>query len=442
MRCPWLLPLVPLLAAPALAEPGAFPRPEIREWSLANGMGVIFVPLHRAPVVSVQVWYHAGSKDEPRDRRGSAHMFEYIMFKGTRHVPPEEHARHIDRVGGDVNAFTSQDLTAYHDTVPRQYLDFAMQLEAERMQHLLFLPQTIDTEREVVKEEIRMRDNNPVAKAFKRFLELMFTRHPYAWDPGGRIEDLDRTTPADLEAFYRAYYQPSNAHLVVVGDVEEAEVRASAERWFGSIPRAPEPPRPARDAQEPPQEALRRQASEPGQVGVIIGGFRLPPARSPDMIPLKVLASVLSDGESSRLYRRVVRQDRVGVFAGLYLEELEDPGALLVFGVHLEPAQAPALEAAILDEATRLHRAKVSPAELEKAKNQLASQLVRSLDGVSGIAFQVGASRILRGDARAWLDDYDRILAVSAEDVQRVARTYLKKESLTLVNVPPAGGAP
>ncbi|HSA24169.1 MAG TPA: pitrilysin family protein, partial [Myxococcota bacterium] len=324
-----------------------------------------------------------------------------------------------------------------------QYLDFMMQLEAERMQHLLFLPKTIDTERDVVKEEIRMRENNPVAKAFKRFLELVFTRHPYAWDPGGRIEDLEQTRPADLEAFYKAYYQPGNAYLVVVGDVEEEEVRASAERWFGSIPRAGEPPRPARDAQEPEQLAMRREASEPGQVGVIIGGFRLPAARSADMIPLKVLASVLSDGESSRLYRRVVRQDKVGVFAGMFLEELEDPGVLLMFGVHLKPEQAPALEAAILAEAARLQKAKVSPAELEKAKNQLASQLVRSLDQVAGIAFQIGASKILRGDAKAWLDDYDRILAVSADDVQRVAKTYLRKESLTLVTVPPmAGGAP
>jgi zinc protease len=432
------------LMAPGLArsagKDSGFPRPEIREWSLPNGLGVIFAQVRRAPVVSVQVWYHAGSKDERRDRRGSAHMFEHIMFKGTRHVPPEEHARHIDRVGGDVNAFTTEDMTAYHDTVPRQYLDFAVQLEAERMQHLLFLEETIATEREVVKEEIRQRENNPIMKAFVRFRELMFTRHPYAWDAGGRIEDLDLTTPADLEAFYRTYYQPNNAYLIVVGDVEEAEVRASAERWFGAIPRAAEPPRPAREAEEPPQTELRRARSDPGQVGVIIGGFKIPAARSEDMIPLKVLASILSEGESSRLYRRVVRQDKVGVYAGMYLQEMEDPGVLMVFGVHLAPDQAPALEAALLSEVDRLCRATVSPAELAKAKNQLAAGLVNSLGEVSGIAFQIGSARIQRGDARAWLTDYDRILQVSAADVQRVAKKYLRPETLTLVDVPPGGG--
>jgi zinc protease len=443
MRCVWTLALIFFGAAPAWAGQGAFPRPEIQEWSLGNGMGVIFVPLHRAPVVSVQVWYHAGSKDERRDRRGSAHMFEHIMFKGTRHVPPEEHARLVDRVGGDVNAFTTEDLTAFHDTVPRQYLDFMMQLEAERMQNLLFLPKTIDTEREVVKEEIRQRENNPIMKAFVRFRELMFVKHPYAWDAGGRIADLDQTTPADLEGFYKAYYQPNNAFLLVVGDAEEAEVRASAERWFGAIPRAGEPPRPAKDAQEPEQKALREQASDPGQLGVIIGGFRTPAASSADMIPLKVLASILSDGESSRLYRRIVRKDKVGVYSGMYQEEMEDPGMLLVFGVHLKPDQAQMLESALLDEVGKLQRTKVASVELEKAKNQLASRLVQSLDRVTGIAFQVGMSKIQRGDAKAWLDDYDRILAVSAADVQRVAKTYLKRESLTLVTVPPtAGGAP
>ena len=430
--------------APAFAA-GAqelkFPRPQIEQWTLPNGMDVVFLGVHKTPVVTVQVWYHVGSKDEPRERRGSAHMFEHIMFKGTKHVPPEEHARLLDRLGGSINAFTAEDMTAYHDTVPRQYMDFAMQLEAERMRHLLFLEKTIDTEREVVKEEIRQLENNPIAKAFVRFRELAFKRHPYGWHPGGYIEDLDKTTPADLEKFYNTYYQPNNATLIVVGDVTRQEVSKSARRWFGAIPKTAEPPRPSLDYPEPEQNELRKEQVEPGQIGVIIGGYKVPAASHDDMYPLQVLANILSEGDSSRLHQRIVRKDKVGVFAGVYLQQFEEPGLMLVFGAHLAPDQAAKVEAALLDEVAGLQKTVVGAKELQKAKNQLAARFVYGLQKVTGLAWQIGASAIMTGDAKAWLDDYEKILAVSAEDVQRVARAYLKRERLTLVAVPPGGKA-
>ncbi len=418
-----------------------FPRPQIEQWTLPNGMDVVFLGGHKTPVGTVQVWYHAGSKDEPRDRRGSAHMFEHIMFKGTKHVRPEDHARLLDRLGGSVNAFTTEDMTAYHDTVPRQYLDFAMQLEAERMRHLVFQKRTIDIEREVVKEEIRQLENNPIAKAFVRFRELAFKRHPYGWHPGGYIADLDNTTPADLEKFYKTYYQPNNATLIVVGDVTAKEVDKSARGWFGSIPKAAEPPRPSRDYPEPEQTELRKEQVEPGQIGVIIGGYKVPAASHADMYPLQVLANILSEGDSSRLHQRIVRKDKVGVFAGIHLQQFEEPGLMLAFGAHLKADQAAKVEADLLDEVAELQKTIVGPRELQKAKNQLAARFVNGLQKVTGLAWQIGASKILTGDAEAWLDDYEKFLAVTAEDVQRVAQTYLKPQRLTLVSVPPAGKA-
>ena len=430
-----------LMSASAAAGELSFPKPQVEQWQLENGMRVFYLGVHRTPVVTVQVWYHAGSKDEPRDRRGSAHMFEHLMFKGTQHVPPEEHARLLDKLGGSVNAFTMEDTTGYHDTVPRQYMDFAMQLEAERMQHLVFLDKTIATEREVVKEEIRQRENNPISKAFVRFREMAFVRHPYAWDPGGRIADLDNTTPEDLERFYRTYYQPNNAALVVVGDVSRAEVEKSAVQWFGSIPKAPEPPRPADALPEPEQTEQRKEIVEAGQLGVIIGGYKMPPAKHDDLPALEVTAAVLSRGDSSRLHQRIVRKEKVGVFAGVFLEAMEHPGLMLVFGAHLLPEQAAKVEAAILDEMTKLQKSKVGPRELTRVKNQLAAEFVYKLQNVTGLAWQIGQSWILTGDPAAWLDDYDRLMAVSAEDVQRVASTYLKPGRLTLVAVPPGGKA-
>src|SRR5262245_59988918 len=188
-------------AAPAAATPkGAIAQlPKIERFTLANGLEVAFLAIDTAPVVAVQVWYHAGSKDEPRDRRGSAHMFEHMMFQGTQHVRSEAHAQFLNGVGGTVNAQTDEDATHYINMLPSAYLDFAIQLEAERMRNPLFRKEMIDTEKEVVKEEVRQLENSPVAKGFLRFLEVAYTKHPYSWTAGGNIKDLDATTPADLK---------------------------------------------------------------------------------------------------------------------------------------------------------------------------------------------------------------------------------------------------
>lgn len=428
-------------SAPTPAPGQAVPRPDIKTWTLENGLDVVYLGVHDAPVVAVQVWYHVGSKDEARNRRGSAHMFEHMMFKGTTHVPPEEHARHIDRVGGDVNAFTFYDMTVYHDTVPSQYLGFAVLLEAERMRNLVFRKEMVDREREVVKEEKRVRvDNSPVGRAFERLSALAFTKHPYAWNAAGFIEDLDKLTPGELKKFYDAYYQPNNATLVVVGDVTEDEVRAVAAKHFGPIPRAKEPPRPADASPEPPQTKMRREVVGESQIGVVMGGFHIPPAKHDDIYALNVAASVLSDGESSRLYQRVVRKEKVGVAAGGQVFALEHPGLFFIFGAFLEPGQGEKLEEAILEEIARLVAEPPADRELEKAKNQLTAGFVFGLETVNGIAQQIGVSKINTGDPRAWLDAYDKIQAVTAEDVKRVAAQYLVPENLTLVVLEPAAG--
>lgn len=438
----WMVPLVLVcLVAPVHAQkaaPRAAPLPDVQEWQLENGLSVVYLGVHKAPVVTVQVWYHVGSKDEAKNRRGSAHMFEHLMFKGTNHVPPEEHARHVDRVGGDVNAFTMEDTTAYHDTVPKQYLDFVIGLEAERMRNLLFLPKSVDSEREVVKEEKRVRvDNRPVGKALERFRALAYTQHPYAWSAAGFIEDLDQLKPEELKAFYDAYYQPNNATLIVVGDVSEAEVRRAIDAGFGKIPRAAEPPRPAKAAQEPTQTALRRAEVGSAQVGVVIGGYHVPPASSDDMFPLAVVAQILSGGESARLNQRIVRKDKVAVNVGAWLQEKEDPGLFLLYGMYLRGDQATRVEAALQDEVARLQREPVSAHELTKAKNQLAAEFVFGLESVGGLAYQMGMAKMQKGDARHWISAYDKYQAVTAKDVMRVAKTYLVPENLTLVQVLP-----
>lgn len=424
-------------------KPATGPKlPNLETFTLENGLRGVFLRHDTAPVVAVEVWYHVGAKDEPRDRRGSAHMFEHIMFKGTEHVPPEEHARFVAGVGGTSNAHTSEDATAYVQVVPADYLDFVLQLEAERMRNLLFREDMIATEREVVKEEIRQQENDPVSKGLLRFLEIAYSKHPYAWTAGGTIADLDRTKPADLKTFYDTYYQPGNALLVVVGQSSLAEVKAAAEKHFGSIPGAGTPPRPADQAPEPPQTAKRREVVDPGQIGIVFAGWKIPEAKANDIYALQVLSLVLGGGESSRLRQRIKSVDpktkkQPGVEAATPILVREHPGLFLAIGVYRAKADGDAVEAAIFDEVARAASKPPTGDELRKAKNQILAGFVFGLDSPLGLAEQIGQSWILTGDPTQWLRDLQAFEKLTSADIARVAKTYLVPERATVVVVPP-----
>src|SRR5262245_52357484 len=370
---------------PAIAQ-----LPKIERFTLANGLEVAFLAIDSAPVVAVQVWYHAGSKDEPRDRRGSAHMFEHMMFKGTQHVRAESHAQFLNGLGGYVNAQTDEDATHYINTLPSDYLDFAIQLEAERMRNLLFRKEMIDVEREVVKEEIRQQENSPIAKGFLRFLEVAFAKHPYGWTAGGNAKDLDATSPADLKKFYDAYYQPNNAMLVVVGKATLDQVKASAQKHFGSIAKAGDPPRPAKDAQEPAQTKQRKETVEPSGIGLTLVGWHIPAAKEKDVYALQVASILLGAGESSRLKVRLKKIDPktkkpLALDGGVEALVREDPGMIVAIGAYLEKEQIDPVEAAIFDEVKKLGTAGPTNDELRKAKNQVQSGFVFSLEQVQGL---------------------------------------------------------
>jgi len=451
--------LAGLVASPVAAQPAPKPaaaKPSARKSALAlptletfrldNGLQVAFMHLDGAPAVSVQVWYHVGSKDEPRNRRGSAHMFEHMMFKGTQHVRPEDHARQMNRLGGFVNAATTEDATYYVNVLPADYLDFAMKLEAERMRNLLFREDMVVTEREVVKEEIRQQDNNPLAKGVLRFLEVAFTKHPYAWTAGGTIADLDATSIADLKKFYDTYYVPSNALLVVVGNVSRADVEAAARKNFGEIPAGPATlPRPADASPEPPQTTVRREVVDPGQVGFTIIGYKIPEAKHKDIYALQVLSLILGNGESSRLVRRIKALDEqkrpLGVAAGAPILVREHPGIMFTFAAYLDPANKDKVEKALLDEMSQVAQKGVGADELRKAKNQIQASFLFGLEGANGLAEQIGMSWVLTGDAGQFLRDVDEIEKLTVADVQRAAKAHLDPTRATIVIIP-AGGAP
>ncbi|MEO6776094.1 MAG: pitrilysin family protein [Kofleriaceae bacterium] len=431
------------IAVSAAPEPPAIVHlPTVETFTLPNGLQVAVLELDTAPVVAVQVWYHAGSKDEPRDRRGSAHMFEHIMFKGTEHVRAEAHAQMLNGVGGYVNAQTDEDATHFIDTVPAAYLDFAVQLEAERMRHLLFRPDMIATEKEVVKEEIRQQENSPIAKGFLKFLDVAFTKHPYAWTAGGNLKDLDATTPADLKKFYDAYYEPNNAMLVVVGKTTAAAVKNSAEKWFGQVAKGGEPPRPSKSEQEPLQTEQRRQIVAPGQIGITIVGWHVPAAKDNDVYAIQVASIILGAGDSSRLKVRLKSIDPklkrpLALDGGMEALIHEDPGMVIGLGAYLSPDQAAPVEAALFEEVERLGAKGPTANELRKAKNQVQSAFVFSLEHAQGLAEAIGRSWINTGDPSSFLHDVDHVEKVSAADVQRVIKQYMPRDRATIVVIPP-----
>ncbi len=436
----------PSTLGPTPAKPAAAAtkttQPKVETFALPNGLQVAFMRLDAAPVVAVQVWYHAGSKDEARDKRGSAHMFEHIMFKGTARVRPEDHARFLNSVGGTVNAATDEDATHYINLVPATYLDFTLELEAERMRNLLFRDVVITTEREVVKEEIRQQLNTPVTRGFWRFLATAYTKHPYAWTAAGTIADLDNTKPGDLKTFYDAYYQPNNALVVVVGNATLDEVKASITKRFGSIAAGPTPPRPSLAAVEPEQTAKRREVAQASQLGLVIAGYKIPPAKHVDVYALQLAALIMGNGESSRLRARIKNPDAklkraIGIDGGVQAQLREETGMWMMLGAYINPGDVDTLEAAMFDEVTKLISSPPTTDELRQAKNQIQASVTFSLENVTGMADQIGRSWILTGDAGAFLRDVAALEKVSAADVVRVTKQYLTPERATVLVIPP-----
>lgn len=412
-----------------------------KKWELKNGLKVFFVEEHKAPVVSVQVFYHVGGKDEPADKRGMAHLFEHMMFKGSKHVAPEDHARFIDSVGGNENAFTMDDVTGYHNTVPPSALDFTLQLEAERMRNLLLTQKTIDSEREVVKEELRLTvENNPVRKAVKKITHLAYQEHPYKFSPIGEKEMLDTVTIADCQKFYDMYYRPNNATVIVAGDTDEKTVRMIIDKYFGKLERGPDPIR--NKVVEPRQTQFREEKLKlQVQVPVMIGAYHIPEGSHPDVYVLEVIQQLLSAGESSRLYKRLVVKERLALAAGGVVFNHEDPGLFVAYAAYLPNQDANRIRQILDEEIRDLTHTKIEQHELKKAQNQLATRKVFSSERVSSLGTEIGVNAIVFKEPLRMFEAPKKYEAVTADDIKRVAQKYFTQSNYSLVTLVPEGGA-
>ncbi|MES1241297.1 MAG: pitrilysin family protein [Acidobacteriota bacterium] len=427
------------LPAPAPALPLKVTPPEIkvREHQLANGLEVILHEDHSVPVANVQVWYHVGSKDERQGRSGFAHLFEHIMFKGSANVGPEEHKDFINAIGGRYNATTDFDRTLYFETIPSNYLERILWMEADRMRSLDVSEENFKSEREVVKEERRLRvENPPFGRLFELVLDKTFTTHPYRILPIGSMADLDAATIQDVRDFHSTYYVPNNATLVVAGDFRSDEVLGWIERWFGSIPKGKQIPRNV--PKEPAQTAERRTVAYDSNapLPVVLFTYHMPEAGHPDLYALEVAANVLSEGQSSRLYRKLVYDQQIALQAGGQTIVLEDPGVFFFFAI-LQGDQVQQAETSLQEEVQRLQSTPVGAAELEKAKNQLIARQVFGRETVQDKGEALGYASVILEDLSRVNKDLAEYQKVTADDVLRVAKTYFKPESRTVVHMLP-----
>jgi zinc protease len=436
-------PLALILLACSAVHAAEAPR--VTDATLDNGLRVLVLEDHRSPIASVQTWYRVGSRNEIPGATGLAHFLEHMMFKGTPTHGKGQFSRIVEENGGQDNAFTSHDVTSYYVNIASDRVDLVLGLEADRMRHLLLDAKEIESERQVVGEERRTRtEDDPDGYLSEEFLAAAYKAHPYGWPVIGWMDDIQRINPAELRAFYNRFYQPNNSLLVVVGDVDAGRVLARARETFGLIPRAAAPP--AMDSVEPPQQAERRVLvyKEDARAPIVYIGFHVPNYRSKDAPALELLSTILQEGRASRLYRKLVYEQRLALsIGGDYDYFSHDPNLFWFSGTPLPGRTHEALEQAITAEIERVKNEAVPDEELERAKNQIEAAFVWRQDSVHSRASSLARFE-LTGSWRNAESFVPMIRRVTAADLQRVARGYFQSARRTvgilLPGAPPAAG--
>ena len=432
--------LASTLLVASLPVSAAVPPPRLQYdlTRLPNGLTIVLSEDHSTPIVHVSMAYHVGSKNEKPGRTGFAHLFEHMMFKGSKNVGPEEHTSIIASVGGQSNAYTVDDETVFWQTLPAQYLPLAVWLEADRMATLRVDKNTFVNEREVVKEERRMRvDNQPYGRLNEIIYANTFTTHPYQHPTIGSMADLEAASIDDVREFYQTFYVPENATLVIVGDFDLAQTKALVEQYFGRVPKADHPV-PRDIPKEPPQQQEKRVRVEaPWPLPAVVVAYHITYDGHPDSYPLHIAAKVLSDGNSSRIYQKLVyeRQLAVSAFGGANL--IEDPNLFYAVAI-VQPGQSPdEASSALIAEMDRLTADGITERELQRAKNQFARDYITGRESIQQKAVQLSHAVVIHNDVASADGEFEIFQNLTASDVQRVARTYFTAQNRTVITIMP-----
>jgi zinc protease len=436
-------------ATASAAEPKAQPsavRVEFTDATLANGLRVQLVEDHTAPVIALNIAYDVGSRNERAGRTGFAHLFEHMMFKGSKNVGDGEHFYQVFSNGGSMNGSTSEDLTLYYESLPANQLELALFLEADRMRSLEITRAKLDNQRQAVQEERRLRvDNQPYGLADEHFDELFYSNFAYQHSTIGSMADLNAASVEDVAQFFKTYYAPNNAVLSLVGDFKPADAMAMIKRYFEDIPRQAEPP--AVDLSEPEQKAERRETMSDAlaRATQIQIAYKTPVGNAPDVYALRVLSSVLQSGDSSRLYQLLNKEKELVVAVGGFVDERIGPGGLYI-GATVRPGKkADDVEAAIYSEIEKLKQQPIAQWELEKAKATTRFGYLQSIRNTQSRATQLGIFTVKFNDPDLINSRVTGFEAVTREDVQRVAKKYLQAKDRTVIvtnPAPPPAAAP
>ena len=430
------------LTAQAAASPGTAvtpPKLKIESHTLENGLQVVLAQDTSRPVVNVQVWYRVGSKDERKGRTGFAHLFEHMMFRGSANVGPEEHMRYVREAGGAVNAYTNFDRTVYWQTVPSNHLERVLWLEADRMASLVVNEENFKKEREVVKEERRLRfENPPYGMLGEWVLDATFQSYPYKYLPIGSMDDLNAATVADVKEFFDTYYVPDNASLVIVGDFEPKLALDQARKHFARVAKSKGVPRVK--AEEPPQKETRvlTKNDPKAPLPAVASAFKLPARGHADTYALQIAFDILSAGESSRMYRKLVYEEQSAVAAQAQLLLLEGPSIGFLFGVANQGKDVKDVAKSIRTVVDGLAAAPPTPEELNKVRNTIVSRLVTGRQTMQEKADDLGEAASLLSDPERYNTELAKYQAVTPADVQRVVKQYLSEPVETRLFIQPA----
>jgi zinc protease len=425
----------------ALAAQVRPPKLTYERIKLPNGLTVLLHQDRSTPIAHVQLWYHVGSRDERAGRTGFAHLFEHMMFKGSKNVEPEQHTSIVSSVGGQANAYTNEDATVYWQTVPSQYLPMVLWMEADRMATLRIDDKTFRNERQVVQEERRMRiENQPYGRLNEILFDQAFTVHPYKHPVIGSMKDLEAATIEDVRDFYRTYYVPSNCTIVIAGDFEFEQVRGLVNQYLARVPPA-ERPVPRDIPKEPiPVKEKRVTVSEPWPLPAVVVAYHITYDGHPDAYPLHIASKVLSDGQSSRIYKRLVYDTGLALTAFGGGNIIEDPNLFFAVAI-VNPGQSPpAAEKALIGELDKLKTEPITERELQRAKNQFARDYILGRESLQDKATHLAHAEVLHSDITTADGEFDIFQKISLADVQRVARTYFTPERRIVLHVMPKGG--
>ena len=434
-----------LLSLASLAQPAPAPKlPPLtfQDVHLDNGLRVILAPDHAAPVFGICITYNVGSRNERPGRTGFAHLFEHMMFEGSQNVGKGEHFILVENNGGGMNGTTTEDRTNYFEVLPKNQLDLALFLEADRMGHLAVNQPNLDNQRNAVQEERRLGiDNQPYGKSYLEIDNLSYDNFAYKHSVIGSMRDLNAATLADVQNFFRIYYAPNNAVLTLVGDFDPAVALEKVKKYFGAIPRQPTPPQP--DVTEGEHYGERRETIyDPlARLPMVLIAYHIPPGNTPDNYSLRVLGDILGEGESSRFYQHLVKQQQLATQVEVQPDARRGPSLFYILATPRPGVKPEDLEQAIYKEIAAVDKDGVTPAEMEKARTQFLRSMIQTRESDLHTAIQIGQYAVFFNDPGLINTIVDKYDAVTAEQVKAAAHKYLVTTERAVVTTLPESQA-